>query len=403
MLQRSYIYESMFTRTKIVCTIGPSVNSFENICALIDAGMDVARLNCSHGTHEEHAKSIALLKKAREEKNKPLALMLDLRGPKICVGDIQNGALSLKTGQRICLVEKGDGSPEAIELNPFEVIQALKPGMKILFDDGSIISEVVEVLERRIVVEIQNPGVLKRNKGVNIPSAILPLPAITEEDFRDLEFGCKQDVDFIAASFMRSAEHVLAVKEQTGSIPVIAKIEDMQGVENFESIMAASDGIMVARGDLGVEVDLATIPRLQKMMIRKCIAASKTVITATQMLESMVKHPRPTRAEVSDVANAIYDSSSAIMLSAETAIGNYPIEAVQLMKKIALDVEAELPEGKAVFVKGEDVNTLSARPSTPVIAVTQNKKLYHQLALSWGVTPMLCSSLDEARKMGKKT
>lgn len=397
------MYEGMFTRTKIVCTIGPSVNSFESICALIDAGMDVARLNCSHGTHAEHAKSLALLKAAREEKNKPLGLMLDLRGPKICIGDILNGALSLKKGQRIYLVETGNGTPDTIPINPFEVIQVLKVGMKILFDDGSISSEVVEVLGDRIVVEIQNAGILKRNKGVNIPGAILPLPAMTEDDFRDLEFGCKQDVDFVAASYMRSAEHVLAVKVKTRSIPVIAKIEDMQGVDNFESIMEVSDGIMVARGDLGVEVNLETIPRLQKLMIRKCIGASKTVITATQMLESMVMSPRPTRAEVSDVANAIYDSTSAVMLSAETAVGNFPVQAVALIKKIALDVEAEFPNEKAIYINGEDLKTLPARPSAPVIAVTQNKKLYHQLSLCWGVTPLLCSSIDAARKMGKNT
>ena len=250
-----------FTRTKIVCTIGPAVSSYEKMVALIEAGMSVARLNFSHGTYEEHERNIGNLKKARQKTNKPLALMLDMKGPKIRVEKVQNNALSLQPKQRIRLVEKGDGSPNAIPFHPIEVIQALHPGMKILFDDGYIIGQVIEVGEKEAVIEIQNSGILKSDKGINIPGANLPLPAMTENDFKDLIFGCQHDVDFVAASFIRSSHHVLSIKEflaQQGKpgLPVIAKIESTQGVENFDSIVQVADGIMVARGDLGVEVDL---------------------------------------------------------------------------------------------------------------------------------------------------
>jgi pyruvate kinase len=420
----------MFTRTKIVCTIGPAVSSYEKMVELIHAGMNVARLNFSHGTHEEHERTIDNLKKARQETKRPLALMLDMKGPKIRIDKVQNDALTLKAGQKIRLVEKGDGSPDQVPFHPIGVIEALHPGMKILFDDGYIIGKVIEVGVKQAVIEIQNNGVLKSGKGVNLPGAILPLPAMTENDFEDLKFGCKHDVDFVAASFIRSAHHVIAIKDFLAKqgfphMPVIAKIESTQGIENFDSIVQAADGIMVARGDLGVEVDLAIVPRLQKMMIRKCYLACKPVITATQMLESMITNPRPTRAEVSDVANAIYDCSSAIMLSAETAVGKYPIETVALMKSIAKEAEADFDyerffdqhserdyhdissavalaavktaysaRAKAIFAittSGATARLVSRlRPFMPVIAVTSNEKHYHQLGSNWGVMPVLC-------------
>lgn len=420
----------MFTRTKIVCTIGPSVVDYEKMTALIRSGMNVARLNFSHGTHEEHAKNIAHLKRAREELKVPLALMLDMKGPKIRVDKVKGDALSLKEGQKITLVEKGDGTAEAIPFHPIEVIDALKPGMKILFDDGYITGKVVDVGEKKCTVEILNPGVLKSGKGVNLPGAILPLPAMTKQDFEDLKFGCKFDVDFVAASFIRSAHHVLSIKKYLAELgkpdlPVIAKIESTQGVDHFDSIVQIADGIMVARGDLGVEVDLAIVPRLQKMMIRKCFLACKPVITATQMLESMILNPRPTRAEVSDVANAIYDGSSAIMLSAETAVGKYPIETVSLMKSIAKQAEDDIDyekffednfkrdyhdisssvaaaavktaysaNAKAIFAittSGATARLVSRlRPKMPVIAVTTTEKHYHQLGSHWGVMPVMC-------------
>ncbi len=419
-----------YIRTKIVCTIGPAVATLEKMVALLHAGMNVARLNFSHGTHKEHAHNIALLKKARESLSLPLALMLDMQGPKIRVDQVQNGALALAPLQKIRLVEKGDGSPDAIPFHPFQVIDALKVGSRVLFDDGYIVGKVVEISSRAVVIQIENGGVLKSGKGVSLPGAILALPAMTKEDIEDLGFGCQHDVDFIAASFIRSADHILSIKELLAShgksdIPVIAKIESTQGVENFDSIVQVADGIMVARGDLGVELDLATIPRLQKMMIRKCFQASKPVITATQMLESMITNPRPTRAEVSDVANAVYDGSSLVMLSAETAVGKYPVETVVQMKNIAREAESDFnyreffethsnrdthditssiamaavktaynARAKAIFAittSGGTARLVSRlRPLMPIIAVTSDLKHYHQLALSWGVTPVIC-------------
>src|SRR3990167_1057955 len=319
-----------------------------------------------------------------------------------------------------------------------KMVELIEAGMKILFDDGYIIGQVVEVGEKEAIIEIQNSGVLKSDKGINIPGANLPLPAMTENDFKDLIFGCKHDVDFVAASFIRSSHHVLSIKEflaQQGKpgLPVIAKIESTQGVENFDSIVQVADGIMVARGDLGVEVDLAIVPRLQKMMIRKCYQACKPVITATQMLESMIANPRPTRAEVSDVANAIYDSTSAIMLSAETAVGKYPVETVARMKGIAKEAEGDFPymaffeqhsqrdyhdvssavsmaavktaysaNAKAIFAfttSGRTARLVSRlRPQMPILAVTPQKKVYHQLALNWGIIPVLVEGCKNAKE-----
>ncbi len=428
----------MFTRTKIVCTIGPAVGSYEKILELIDAGMNVARLNFSHGTHEEHLHTIRFLKKAREAKGIPLAIMLDTHGPKIRVGKLPGGVLSMKPGQRFKLVEKESGKEDEIPVHPIEVVDAVTLGMKILFDDGYIISEVVGKGRNEAIVEIKNVGLLKSGKGVNIPGAQIPLPALTEGDIEDLKFGCKHDVDFIAASFIRSAHHVLTIKELLAKegkpeIQVIAKIESTQGVENFDSIVQVADGIMVARGDLGVEVDLALVPRLQKMMIRKCYQARKPVVTATQMLESMITNPRPTRAEVSDVANAIYDSTSLVMLSGETAVGKYPIETVQRMKSIAQEAESDFDyhaffelnsqrdyhdvssavsmaavktaysaNAKCIFAfttSGQTARLVSRlRPSIPIIAVTPSEKSYHQLAFNWGVIPVLAEGCKNAKE-----
>jgi pyruvate kinase len=428
----------MFTRTKIVCTIGPAVSSYEKMLELIDAGMNVARLNFSHGTHEEHLKSINNLKKARDAKGVPLALMLDTHGPKVRVGKLPGDAITLKPGQRIKLVEKETGKPGEIPVHPIEVIGALSVGMTVLFDDGYIISKVVEKGDKEATLEIQNPGVLKSGKGVNIPGAVIPLPALTEGDIDDLKFGCKHDIDYVAASFIRSAHHVLAIKELLAKegkpeILVIAKIESTQGVENFDSIVQVADGIMVARGDLGVEVDLALVPKLQKMMIRKCCQACKPVVTATQMLESMITNPRPTRAEVSDVANAIYDSTSCVMLSGETAVGKYAVETVQRMKSIVQESEADFPyhdffelhsqrgyhdissavslsavktaysaNAKAIYAfttSGQTARLVSRlRPQMPIIAVTPSKKHYHQLAFNWGVIPVYAEGCKNAKE-----
>ena len=422
----------MFTRTKIVCTIGPAVASYEKIVQLIDAGMSVARLNFSHGTHAEHLKTIKNLKKARSAKKVPLAIMLDTHGPKIRVDQLPGDAMTLKTGQKLSI-------PRDIPIHPPEVVGALTVGTKVLFDDGYIISQVIKKDAKGVIIEILNPGVLKSGKGVNIPGAHIPLPALTEGDIEDLKFGCKHDVDFIGASFIRSAHHVMTIKnllakEGKPEILVIAKIESTQGVENFDSIVQAADGIMVARGDLGVEVDLALVPKLQKMMIRKCYQACKPVVTATQMLESMITNPRPTRAEVSDVANAIYDSTSCVMLSGETAVGKYPIETVRRMQSIVQEAEADFhyhaffdlnsqrdyhdissavsmaavktaysAGAKAIFAfttSGQTARRVSRlRPQMPIIAVTPSPKHYHQLAFNWGIIPVLaegCKNVKEA-------
>ena len=419
----------MLTRTKIICTIGPSCNTYEKILQLIDAGMNVARLNFSHGTLEDHKKVIELLKRARKEKKVPLAIMLDTKGPEIRVGKIVNEQVQLEKGGMLKLVkDEVLGDAHVVQVTPRIAIDAMQVGSKVLFDDGYINSKVVEKTKDSVTVATENGGTLKTHKGVNIPGIIVDLPAMTDQDVADITFGCEQDVDIIAASFIRSADHILEIKQllaQKGKsdIIVIAKIENSLGVRNFDSIVEVADGIMVARGDLGVELPLKQIPKLQKMMIRKCYQAAKPVVTATQMLESMIKNPRPTRAEVSDVANAIYDSTSAVMLSGETAMGQYPIEAVQMMKSIVDEAETDFgyrnffsqdsqPDyhdvstsvalgtvktaysvsARAIFVftsRGFTARLVSRfRAEMPIFALTPIEKVYHQLALNWGVVPV---------------
>lgn len=430
----------MHTRTKIICTMGPSVDSVEKILELIDAGMNVARLNFSHGTHESHLKTIQNVKKAREIRQEPIAIMLDTKGPEIRVGKMKNGCVPLKQNQTLRLVgEEIEGDEKQIQVMPKVVLSNVNVGDEILFDDGYITSKVVEKHPDSIVVTILNPGDLKTNKGVNVPGVSIDLPAMTEKDVSDIIFGAKNEIDFIAASFIRSAEHVLEIKkllvEQGKSdILVLAKIENRKGVDNFDSIIQIADGIMIARGDLGVELPLKEVPILQKMMIRKCYQASKPVVTATQMLESMIKNPRPTRAEVSDVANAIYDSTSAVMLSGESAVGAYPIEAVKMMKSIIEATEAEFnyreffmnnsrsnyndvstsialatvktaysTHAKAIFTytnSGQIVRLISRfRPKMPIFAISSSLKVYYQMALYWGVVatkPSPCANIREA-------
>jgi len=427
----------MQTKTKIICTIGPSVASYEKIVELIEAGMNVARLNMSHGTYEGHRKIIQLLQKAREEKGANLAIMLDTKGPEIRLGEIPGGALDVLPLQKIYLSK--EDTPDGIKVIPEIVFDFLLEGMKILFDDGYIGATVVGKDSTGVFVEMENTGILKTHKGVNIPGVTIPLPAMTEEDKEALIFACKERVDIIAASFVRSADHVREIKHFLATqgrpdIAVIAKIEDRQGVENFKSIVEAADGIMVARGDLGVELPLHEVPSLQKMMIRECYPKAKPVITATQMLESMIYHPRPTRAEVSDVANAIYDSSSAVMLSGETAMGFYPISVVQMMKSIIQEAEDKFLydeffqttsthhlrnisfsvakaavktaynlEAKAIFAltsSGLTARVISSfRPKMPIIVLTPSQEVYYQMALTWGVIaapPCSVESVEEA-------
>lgn len=409
--------------------MGPSVASYDKILELIDAGMNVARINFSHGTHDDHLKVIQNLKKARKEKGVPLAIMVDTKGPEIRLGIVQNGSVTVKAGHRLLLTKKSvEGNQKEISLHPPHVLDALKQGMRLLLDDGYIIAHVVDVTAQGVIIEVENAGAIKSQKSVSITGADVGLPAMTEQDVADIAFACKNDIDLIAASFIRSAEHVFEIQKVLAThgksdIWVIAKIENSLGVQNFEAILGAADGIMVARGDLGIELPLEEVPRLQKMMIRKCRQVSKPVVTATQMLESMINNPRPTRAEVSDVANAIYDSSSSVMLSGETAVGGYPIETVKMMKRIIEDAEAnfsfrEFFEGqttgyadistsvsgaavqtaysadaKAIFAftnSGSTARLISRyRPQVPILALTPNEKAYHQMAFLWGVVPLM--------------
>lgn len=420
----------MSTRTKMICTMGPAVASLQQILQLIDVGMNVARINFSHGTHQDHQKTIELLKQARALRAMPLAIMLDTKGPEIRVGVLRGGQITLQAGQELLLSSKSpeEGDGERLWIHPLSVLASLEKGMSVLFDDGYIASEVKEITSEGVVVTVQNGGILKSQKGVNMPNARLDLPAMTQQDVEDISFGCSQDVDLIAASFIRSADHVLEIKrllveQGRSNMLVIAKIENSQGVQNIDSIIQAADGVMIARGDLGVELPLKTVPNLQKMMIRRCTAACKPVVTATQMLESMIYNPRPTRAEVSDVANAIYDGTSAVMLSGETAIGKYPIEAAAMMKSVVSEAEqhfdyreffyqnsrgdfhdvstslavasvktAYSAGAKAIFAftnSGFTARLISRfRPEMPILALTADPKVYHQLALNWGVIPV---------------
>lgn len=418
------------TRTKIICTIGPAVNSLEMITQLIEEGMNVARLNFSHGTHAEHLSVINHVKEARKKLKQPVAILLDTKGPEIRIGKIAGGTVELRTGQKWLLVpEVIEGDSNKVSITPGFILEHIKEGEKILFDDGYIAATAIEVSKNGVLVEIHNGGILKTGKGVNIPHGNLQLPAVTEKDIEDIIFGCEQDIDIIAASFVRSAEHVLEIKRLLAShhksdILVLAKIENSEGVQNFDSIVQVADGIMIARGDLGVEVPLSQVPKLQKMMIRKSYLAGKPSVTATQMLESMISNPRPTRAEVSDVANAIYDSTSAVMLSGETAVGKYPLETVRVMKSVIMEAEQDFSyrtffdshaklvyhdvpsavtlatvkaaytsHAKAVFTftsRGATARLLSRlRPNMPIVAMTSNERCYHQLAINWGVFPLL--------------
>lgn len=419
----------MPVRTKVICTIGPAVDSVEKMIELIQAGMNVARLNFSHGTHAEHKQRIENLKEARLKLGVPLAIMLDTKGPEIRLGKMKQGSAELKMGQEWLLVrETIEGDAEQVTLGPEYIYNQIEKGMRLLFDDGYISACVVEKNPRGLLVSIENGGLIRSGKGVNIPNTSLTLPDITEADIADIRLGCQLDVDIIAASFVRSPDQILAIKklvaEQNKSeIRIIAKIENSEGVANFDSIIQAADGIMIARGDLGVEVPLSQVPRLQKMMIRKSYLAGKPSVTATQMLESMINNPRPTRAEASDVANAIYDGTSAVMLSGETAIGRYPIEVVHVMKSIIKEAEADLDyrsffnlysnvvfhdvpsavslacvktayssNAKAIFALtswGSTARLISRlRPAMPIIAMTPNVKCYHQMAFNWGVVPV---------------
>lgn len=412
-------------RTKIVCTLGPASDKEEILTQLVENGLNVCRFNFSHGSHEEHKGRLDLAKKVREKLNQPVALLLDTKGPEIRTGNFDQPEVLLKEGQKFTITMKEVmGTKEICTVSYKDLANDVQAGNTILIDDGLVGLRVQEVNGDNIVCVVENSGIVKNHKGVNVPGVKINLPAITPKDRSDIEFGISQGIDYIAASFVRKASDVLAIREileenNATDIQIISKIENQEGVDNLDEILKVSDGIMVARGDLGVEIPTEEIPIVQKMMIKKCNELAKPVITATQMLDSMIRNPRPTRAEVTDVANAIYDGTDAIMLSGETAAGKYPVEAVKTMAIIAkrteetLDYDAILKEnGKnnntvtdaishATCTTAVDLNASSIitstssgytarmvskfRPKCPIIATTNDEKIMRRLALTWGV------------------
>lgn len=417
-------------KTKIVCTMGPATSSEQVLADMMLAGMNVARFNFSHGDHAEHKERLRQVCRVREKLGLPVATLLDTRGPEIRLGKIRDGRAQLQAGQLLIFTTQdvlGDESRVSITYGglPGDV----KPGDSILIDDGLIETTVQEVNDTEIICRVVNGGPISDRKGVNVPDAHLSMPYLSDQDRRDILFGIEHDFDFIAASFVRSADDVLQIRRlfdehHCSSINIISKIENREGVDNIDEIIAVSDGIMVARGDMGVEIPLEEIPSLQKLLINKGYNAGKQVITATQMLESMIKNPRPTRAETTDVANAIYDGTSAIMLSGETSVGAWPVRAVSTMDRIAQCTEADIDYGKrlrnravsaspdvtnaishatcttahdlgaaaivTVSKSGKTVRMISKyRPACPIIGGSTEAKVCRQLNLSWGVVPLL--------------
>jgi pyruvate kinase len=425
-------------RTKIVATIGPASSSPEMIRQLIKSGMDVARLNFSHGKAEDHAAVIASLRSISEELNTPVTIMQDLQGPKIRVGQLAGGKINLVNNNSVSIVpEKNyNGQSSFIPVDYPGLASEALPGMTVLLADGLFELEVTKIEGEEVICSVKEGGILENRKGVNFPQLNLRLPSLTDKDIQDLYFGLEQDVDWISLSFVRSAADVIFLKkliEEKGlKKPVIAKIEKPQAVDHLEEILEVSDGLMVARGDLGVEISPERVPMIQKHIIELCNRKGKPVITATQMLESMIHEPRPTRAEASDVANAIIDGTDAIMLSGETAMGEFPIKAVEMMSRIAKDVESKITFKTYPHIDRNDVMALSQavngiektvdlcgivvlttsgrsaryvaaeRPKTPVFALTSHLPVYHMLNLLWGIRPYLTalhpSSFEEVTK-----
>ncbi|MGE7120120.1 pyruvate kinase [Peribacillus sp. NPDC046944] len=419
-------------KTKIVCTIGPASESVEKLAQLIEAGMNVARLNFSHGNHEEHAARIRNIREASEKTGKQVAILLDTKGPEIRTNNMENDSIELTAGKEVTIsMQEVLGTPERFSITYEGLLYDVQAGSRILLDDGLIGLEVLAIDEtkKEIHTKILNSGTLKNKKGVNVPGVSVNLPGITEKDEKDILFGIEQGIDFVAASFVRRASDVLEVREllqqnKAEHIQIIPKIENQEGVDRLNEILEVADGLMVARGDLGVEIPAEEVPLVQKDMIKKCNNAGKPVITATQMLDSMQRNPRPTRAEASDVANAIFDGTDAIMLSGETAAGTYPVEAVQTMHNIASRAETALNyrdiltrnsksdrhnvtdaigesvahtalnlNAGAIITPTESGHTARMiskyRPKAPIIAVTSNEDVSRRLALVWGVYPQM--------------
>ena len=422
-------------KTKIICTLGPSSESEETLRRLMIEGMDVARFNFSHGTHEEQLEKFNRVKRIREELGLPVAALLDTKGPEIRLKTFENDKAELKQGSRFTLTTREVlGNASIVSITYKDLPKDVKPGGRILLDDGLIELLIDDVDDTEIHCTVANSGVISNRKGVNVPDTNLSMPFISQKDYDDICFGIEHGFDFIAASFTRTAEDILQIRKileekNCNNISIIAKIENMQGVQNINDIIRVSDGIMVARGDMGVEIPLEEVPVLQKKIIQKVYQAGKQVITATQMLDSMMKNPRPTRAEATDVANAIYDGTSAIMLSGETAAGAYPVEALQTMVKIAERTEIDInyrrrfeEKGTGVITDvtnaishatcttGMDLNAAAIitvsksgrttrmiskfRPTCPIIACTMSESVWRRLNLSWGVQPVIITERD---------
>jgi len=435
-------------RTRIVATLGPACEDETTLRAVIHAGMDVARVNFSHGTYESHAQRIALVRRLAAEEGRVIAVMQDLSGPKLRVGELQDGRVVLEPGAVVMLTAAEIvGTARRFTVRYPFLAQDVRPGEPILLDDGLLELEVLGVEGAEVRCRVAVGGVLQPRKGVNLPGTRLSTPSITEKDRRDLAFGLEQEVDYVALSFVRAAADVEELKSLIadhpgpGRVPVIAKIEKPQALDDLDGIIAAGDGVMVARGDLGVEIPAEQVPGHQKDIIRRCNDQGKPVITATQMLQSMIENPRPTRAEASDVANAILDGSDAVMLSGETAVGRYPVEAVQTMARIAETVERGFPYrewfhrsqaetadtitnaigqatceiayelGAAAIITSTQSGFAARmvarhRPAMPIVATTAEPRTWHRLALVWGVVPLLvphCASTDAMIACGERS
>ena len=426
-------------KTKIICTLGPSTDQEGVLRELVANGMNVARFNFSHGSHEEHLGRFEKLKAIREELGKPVAALLDTKGPEIRLKDFKNGTEMLEAGQTFTLTTREvEGTKEICSITYKDLPQDVQPGGTIMLDDGLIMLHIEQVTDTDIICTVLNSGKIKTKKGVNVPGVHLSMPYLSQKDREDIIFGVQNGFDFIAASFVRTAQDVYDIRnllnEYDSNIRIIAKIENREGVNNIDSILSAADAVMVARGDLGVEIDFTELPGIQKDIIDRSFSFGKPIVTATQMLDSMMINPRPTRAEISDVANAIYDGTSAIMLSGETAAGDYPVEALKTMSAIAERTENEehyRPQrhaeiqisvsdatAHAACLTAKDVNAAAIvtvsesgntarllskyRPKQPIIACVMDEQVQRQLSLSWGITSLLMGpahSTDELIEM----
>ncbi len=425
-------------RTKIICTLGPASNNEKMMEKMLKNGMNVARLNFSHGTHEGHKKTIEMFRAVRDRLKVPAAVMLDTKGPEIRIRSFKNGKIMLEHGAPFTLTTRDvEGDDTIVSITYKDLPEQMQPGNKILIDDGKIYLTVEKCTETDIICKVKEGGELSDNKSINIPYIHLDMPYLSKRDESDLLFGIEQDVDFVAASFVRRKEDVIALRKFLNyngghSIKIISKIENIEGVDNFDEILEHSDGIMVARGDMGVEVEYERLPGIQKKFIKKCYQSGKVVITATQMLDSMIHSPTPTRAEITDVANAVFDGTSGVMLSGETAVGEHPDRVVKVMATIAAQAENDAFDMlvyngirydtdendttnaicDAACTTARDVNAKAIiavtksgytarrvskfRPIEPIVAATPELKTYHQLSMSWGVFPVLAKNQENA-------